>query len=73
MASQRREIPDSEDEPMTSSPVNTWDGAADKLFATSRGPLQDAQDALQEQLRIPLPICLAIALKAWMTINMMLH
>jgi hypothetical protein len=48
MASQRREIPDSEDEPMTSSPVNTWDGAADKLFATSRGPLQDAQDALQE-------------------------
>jgi hypothetical protein len=44
----RREIPDSEDEPMTSSPVNTSDGAADKLFATARVPLQDAQDALQE-------------------------
>jgi hypothetical protein len=44
----RREVPDSEDEPMTSSPVNTSDAAADKLFATARVPLQDAQDALQE-------------------------
>jgi hypothetical protein len=44
----RREVPDSEDEPMTSSPVNASDGAADKLFATARVPLQDAQDALQE-------------------------
>jgi hypothetical protein len=44
----RREVPDSEDEPMTSSPVDTSDGAADKLFATARVPLQDAQDALQE-------------------------
>jgi hypothetical protein len=44
----RREVPDSEDEPMTSSPVNASDGASDKLFATARVPLQDAQDALQE-------------------------
>jgi hypothetical protein len=44
----RREVPDSEDEPMTSSPVNASDGAADKLFASARVPLQDAQDALQE-------------------------
>jgi hypothetical protein len=44
----RREVPDSEDEPMTSSPVHASDSAADKLFATARVPLQDAQDALQE-------------------------
>ncbi|KAH8733147.1 Swi5-domain-containing protein [Phaeosphaeriaceae sp. PMI808] len=43
----RREVPDSEDEPMTSSPVDALDGAADKLFATAPDPLQDVQDALQ--------------------------
>ncbi|KAF2823798.1 Swi5-domain-containing protein [Ophiobolus disseminans] len=50
----RTEIPDSEDEPMTSSPVNAMDGAADKLSATAPVPPQDAQDAqdtLQEAAR----------------------
>lgn len=47
----RREVPDSEDEPMTSSPVNVSDGAADKLSTTAPVPPQDAQDALQEAAR----------------------
>jgi hypothetical protein len=47
----RREVPDSEDEPMTSSPVNVSDGAADKLCATAPVALQDTQDALQEAAR----------------------
>jgi hypothetical protein len=42
----RREVPDSEDEPLTSSPINTSDGAADKLYATARVPVQDTQDTL---------------------------
>ncbi|KAH7074875.1 Swi5-domain-containing protein [Paraphoma chrysanthemicola] len=48
---ERREVPDSEDEPMTSSPVSVSDGAADKLFAAGPVPLQDAQHALQEAAR----------------------
>lgn len=44
----RQEVPDSEDEPMTSSPVAFMDGAGDKLSATARVPLQDAQDAPTE-------------------------
>ncbi|KAF2026680.1 hypothetical protein EK21DRAFT_115631 [Setomelanomma holmii] len=47
----KREVPDSEDEPMTSSPVSVSEGAADKLSATAPVPLQDAQDALQEAAR----------------------
>ncbi|KAH7087844.1 Swi5-domain-containing protein [Paraphoma chrysanthemicola] len=48
---ERREVPDSEDEPMTSSPISVSDGAADKLFAAAPVPLQDAQHALQEAAR----------------------
>jgi hypothetical protein len=47
----RTEVPDSEDEPMTSSPVNILDGATNKLCAAAPVPLQgaqDAQDALHE-------------------------
>jgi hypothetical protein len=47
----RREVPDSEDEPMTSSPVNVSDGIADKLFAMAHVPNQDAEDAPQEATR----------------------
>jgi hypothetical protein len=46
-----REVPDSEDEPMTSSPVNTSDVVADKLSVTAPVPPQDAQGALQEAAR----------------------
>jgi hypothetical protein len=42
------EIPDSEDEPFTSSPDNTFSGAADKLCATPRGAVQDVQDTSQD-------------------------
>tara|TARA_R110002003_G_scaffold95_3_gene7246 strand:- start:2799 stop:3785 length:987 start_codon:yes stop_codon:yes gene_type:complete len=48
---ERREVADSEDEPMTSSSASVSDGAADKLFATAPVPLQDAQHALQEAAR----------------------
>jgi hypothetical protein len=41
----RREVPDSEDEPMTSSPVNISDNVAHKLSVTAPAPPQDAQDA----------------------------
>jgi len=51
MGKGRTEVPDSEDEPMTSSPVNISDGAADKLSTPAPVPLQDAQDALQEAAR----------------------
>ena len=51
MGEGRTEVPDSEDEPMTSSPVNISDGAADKLSAPGLVPLQDAQDALQDAAR----------------------
>ena len=44
VASGVTEIPDSEDEPFTSSPDVAFGGAADKLCATSRGAAQDAQD-----------------------------
>lgn len=46
-----REIPDSGDEPMTSSPVvpvNVSDGRADKLSVTTSAPHQAPQDAPQE-------------------------
>ncbi|OAL51000.1 Swi5-domain-containing protein [Pyrenochaeta sp. DS3sAY3a] len=46
-----REIPDSEDEPMTSSPVvpvNVSDGLSDKLSVTASAPHQAPQDAPQE-------------------------
>jgi hypothetical protein len=42
----RKEVPDSEDEPMTSSPANASDSAADKLSVTARVPVQDTQDTL---------------------------
>lgn len=42
---------DSEDEPMTSSPVDVPDGAADKLCATARAPPQDTQGAPKEAIR----------------------
>jgi hypothetical protein len=42
------EIPDSEDEPFTSSPDIAFSGAADKLCATSRGAVQDVQDTPQD-------------------------
>ena len=51
MGEGRTEVPDSEDEPMTSSPVNISDGAADKLSTPAHVPLQDAQDALQDAAR----------------------
>ncbi|KAF1915498.1 Swi5-domain-containing protein [Ampelomyces quisqualis] len=45
----KRCIPDSEDEPMTSSPVTVSDGgASDKLCAAARVPLQDTQGAPKE-------------------------
>jgi hypothetical protein len=44
----RTEVPDSEDEPMTSSPVNILDGAADKLSEATPVSLRDAQDSLHE-------------------------
>ncbi|KAF1850928.1 uncharacterized protein K460DRAFT_361682 [Cucurbitaria berberidis CBS 394.84] len=40
----RSEVPDSEDEPMTSSPTNTFDEAVDKLFTMApAGPTPGAQ------------------------------
>ncbi|KAH4949554.1 hypothetical protein HBI26_133010 [Parastagonospora nodorum] len=48
----RNEVPDSEDEPMTSSPVAVSDGTADKLFAMAHVPPQDTQDAPQEATRL---------------------
>jgi hypothetical protein len=50
----RREVPDSEDEPMTSSPANISDHVAHKLSVTAPAPpqdAQDAQDALQKAAR----------------------
>jgi len=47
----RTEVLDSEDEPMTSSPVNVSDSAADKLCADAPVALQDTQDALQDAAR----------------------
>jgi hypothetical protein len=47
----RTEVLDSEDEPMTSLPVDVSDGAADKLCAAAPVAPQDAQDALQEAAR----------------------
>lgn len=47
----RTEVLDSEVEPMTSSPVDVSDAAADKLCAAAPVALQDAQDALQESAR----------------------
>lgn len=41
------EIPDSEDEPMTSSPAASSNGVDDKLRLTAREPLQEPQDAFQ--------------------------
>ncbi|EAT83408.2 hypothetical protein SNOG_09216 [Parastagonospora nodorum SN15] len=48
----RNEVPDSEDEPMTSSPVAVSDGTADKLFAMAHVLPQDTQDAPQEATRL---------------------
>lgn len=48
----RNEVPDSEDEPMTSSPVDVSDGTADKLFAMAHIPPQDTQDAPREAARL---------------------
>jgi hypothetical protein len=42
------EIPDSEDEPFTSSPDIAFSGAADKLCATPRRAVQDVQDTSQD-------------------------
>jgi hypothetical protein len=42
------EIPDSEDEPFTSSPDIAFSGAADKLCATPRRAVQDVQDTPQD-------------------------
>jgi hypothetical protein len=47
----RKEVPDSEDEPMTSSPTNISDGDADKLCAMGHVPPQGAQDVPQEASR----------------------
>jgi hypothetical protein len=50
----RREVPDSEDEPMTSSPADISDHVAHKLSVTAPAPpqdAQDAQDALQKAAR----------------------
>jgi len=47
----RNEVLDSEDEPMTSSPVAVSDGTVDKLFAIAQVPPQDTQDALREAAR----------------------
>ncbi|KAF2847245.1 Swi5-domain-containing protein [Plenodomus tracheiphilus IPT5] len=44
----RTEVRDSEDEPMTSSPIGVAGSDADKLSATGPVPLQDRQDALPE-------------------------
>jgi hypothetical protein len=46
-----REVPDSEDEPMTSSPVDKSDDVAHKLCMAAPAPPQDAQDALQKAAR----------------------
>jgi hypothetical protein len=70
----RTEVPDSEDEPMTSSPVNILDGAADKLCAAAPVSLEDAQDALHDvtkQTLITLPIRMPSALMV--QIAKMLH
>lgn len=47
----RREVPDSEDEHMTSSPVNVSDNDTDKLFAMAHVPSQGAQDVPQQATR----------------------
>lgn len=46
MGDGRKEVPDSEDEPMTSSPIYVPASDADKLSATSPVPPQDRQDTL---------------------------
>ncbi|KAH7348135.1 Swi5-domain-containing protein [Pyrenochaeta sp. MPI-SDFR-AT-0127] len=48
VAKARGEVPDSEDEPMTSSPVSVPDEAVDKLSATAPVSFQAPQDATQE-------------------------